>query len=261
MRAGAALAVAVGGCSSGNEADSGVRLDARIELDPEAWDVFTITSGDRVRLERAVMGLGALYYGGIFEEPLARRSPGRLERLLGALVRTAHAHPGHFSYGTVLGQWIGPRALDLSEAPIVLRGGQGLVGPYSIGQVVYAPLEGNDPFDYTTPIARLEGVALRDDDEEIAFRVTATLEDVWPHAVEGTVHDCRFEPADVSGDGTVVVTIDPRVWLQTAELATLEPSSERLDLGPETQVQRAFALGLAQSFAYAFSFEPAAAED
>lgn len=254
LRAGAALAVPLVGCGSEDDADTRVQLHTRIELDREAWDEFTITSGDRVRLERAVLGLGALYYGGAFEDELASRSPGRLERLLGALVPSAHAHPGHFSTGSVLGQWLGPRALDFSEAPLELPGGQGLMGSYSIGQVVYAPLEGNDPFAYTIPIASLDAVAVREDGE-VPFRVAATLEDVWPHAPEGTVHDCRFEAAEVSGDGTVVVRVDPRVWLETAELAELGPSDDRLDLGSNTQVGRAFALGLAQSFAYTFFFE------
>jgi hypothetical protein len=71
-----------------------------------------------------------------------------------------------------------------------------------------------------------------------------------------TVDGCIFEGADVEGDGTVTLTVDPAVWLAGADFTDALPGAEGAPVPVPEGIQPSFAFlrGLARGGAYRFAY-------
>lgn len=256
--AGLLLALLIGALACGGETTSGrqVTLRTQAQVAPESGGAFVTDTGWTVRLSRAVVSIGALYY---FDgEPAFARRPApsfgrRMAALLGPSV--AHAHPGHYLAGRALGQMTAPAFADLLAGPVMLPEGEGVTGRYRSARVVLAaPLGESARAALGTSVAAVEGVAQRGE-QTVYFKLGADVVDVARGAREAQVEGCVFEEADVEDDGLVSVRIDPHVWLDLVDFAEVVPGNA----DAPTQVPRGhtaqlgFALGVAQLSAYRFS--------
>ena len=82
------------------------------------------------------------------------------------------------------------------------------------------------------------------------------LADLERTAAQGAISGCRFTPAEVSDDGTVTITVRPKIWFDLVDFAPLpEGSPEAPTPLPEDSTARiALALGLGQLSAYSMEY-------
>lgn len=251
------LALCVFSCGTGSTGGQLVRLRTRVHVQPEIGDLFETDTGWSVRLSRAAVSLGALYY---FDgEPAfalrARRLPWKK---LASLFRpsVARAHPGHYVSGTALGQMTVPVALELTSEPMALPEAAGVTGLYASARVLLAQPSAANSASLNEDVAVVEGIATRDG-ASVHFRLSAAHSDVARSVPKAEVDGCVFEEAQVERDGTVTLTIDPRVWLNLVDFSELEAGSLEVPTSAASRstAQVAFALGLAQRSAYRFAYE------
>ena len=97
------------------------------------------------------------------------------------------------------------------------------------------------------------------DEQTINFILTADLADVSKNARDAAITGCPFTAADVGGDGTVTVTVKPKIWFSFVDFSELAPGTPEAPTvaDPSTTAYIAFSLGLVQLSAYAFAFSPA----
>lgn len=254
------LTLGLAGCEDASDTTSGrqVKLQTALVADAELDDAFDIETGWSVRLTRAALSIGALYYfdgAPAFVQGRPRSVWQHITSLFGPSV--ARAHPGHYLAGGATGQMTEPRTFELSTTRASLPDGMGITGLYRSGRVVLAGadsdreiagLEGN--------VALAEGVATKGD-QTVHFKVSAAFADVSRSVSKGEVNGCVFEEADVTGDGTVTLTIRPHVWFNLVDFSDVEPGSEDAptEIAAGDTPQLAFALGVVQLSAYRFSFQ------
>jgi hypothetical protein len=67
-----------------------------------------------------------------------------------------------------------------------------------------------------------------------------------------------FEEFDVTSDGTVTLTVAPKVWFDLVDFSGLDSGSDDAptSIGAGLRAHTAFALGVAQLSAYRFGFSP-----
>ncbi|MET0343160.1 MAG: hypothetical protein ABW252_19280 [Polyangiales bacterium] len=257
----AALLFACGGDTGGRE----VVLATTLRADPEIAASFPTRTGWTVRLTRAAASVGALYY---FEGAPAfvRARPRDAKAWLAWLwpLGKARAHPGHYIAGEALGQMLVPAAADLFAGSAVLPAGNGVTGTYRSARFALAA-----PGDAAARaslggdhVGFVEGVAVKGT-ETVHFRLGASFDEVARSAAAAQVDGCVFDETDVTGDGTVAVTVSPRVWLSLVDFTGVAPGSpEAPTLVAAGETPRiAFALGLAQLSAYHFAFAPGAPKE
>jgi hypothetical protein len=257
--AGAVLLEACGAESSDSTSGRRVVLHTRVEAADDASE-FETAAGWSVKLDRALLSVGPLYYfDGV--PPLALRFQERTrewaQRWLGLSV--ARAHPGHYQAGNALGQMLESSSVDLLDGPVSLAEGDGVTGTYRSARFSFLAAPAG-PFadELGSHVALVEGVAEKDGEEPRVFRAMAELADVEPSAAEGHVDGCVLEEVTVESDGTVTVVVTPRVWFNLVDFSVLEPGSkeEPTEFPDGSQPKVAFAQGLAQLSAYRFSYQP-----
>ena len=231
-------------------------------VDPEALSEFTTAVGWNVKLSRAAVAIGALhYFDG--EPAVARRDAparGPLERLALLFEGVAHAHPGHYQAGTALGEFLEPSSVDLLRTPALLGRGDGVSGTFRSARFTFAnKVVGRAASELAPNIALAEGVATKSGESnasEIHFRLSAQFEDVTTNVTRGEVDGCEFAAADVEGDGTITLTVDPRIWLDLVDFSDVAEgtSDAPTQIAKGETAQIGFALGLVQLTAYKFAF-------
>ena len=259
-----ALAAALALCACGSDGTTGkmVVLHTRIVNDLPADHTVTTSMGWVVTLKKAAVGSGAMYY--YDGEPAFTQAPGRsrLQRFFAALspVATAWAHPGHYIEGSPKGQMLEDFSVDLMAGAATLPDGNGISGltrsatfsfaAHAAGPAV-AALGGH--------VVTTEGSASKDG-QTVNFTLTADLADVSKTAKDGQVTGCTFKEVTVEADGTVTITIKPRVWFSLVDFAGIAPGTPEAPtlIGADTTAHIGFALGLGQLSAYEFEYAPAA---
>jgi hypothetical protein len=243
-----------GATTSGRE----VTLHTALVADPELDGWFATESGWSVRLTRAAVSIGALYY---FEgEPaFTRRAPDSIWQRFAALLgpSVARAHPGHYLQGRATGEMTEPSAVVLGTTPVALAPGRGITGHYRSGRFVLAePGADGDSAGLDGNVAIAEGTATKGE-QTVHFRLSATFGDVSRSVSEGQVNGCVFDEVEVQGDGGVTVTVEPRVWFNLVDFEDVAAGSEAEPTEVESgeTAQLAFALGVVQLSAYRFSFQ------
>lgn len=253
------LALCVEACGADEAAGRRVALSTRLEAVAGA-ESFTTAVGWDVTLSRALISTGPFYY---FDgaPPVVQSSRQRARERWGTVraalgLRDAWAHPGHYHAGDALGQMLQPWSVDLLAGAADLPAGDGVTGPYRSASFSFtAPPEGPIAADLNGHAVIVEGTASREGTPPLRFVATADLVDIERSAANGYVDGCRFDELDVSGDGRVTVQVTPKIWFDLVDFSELVPvGDEPVAFPPDSQPKIAFALGLAQLSAYAFSF-------
>jgi hypothetical protein len=192
-------------------------------------------------------------------EPLQRRS----WRVFHAIadwftLPEAHAHPGHYQPGNALGQMVQPSSFSLFDGPADYPDGEGVSGTYRSATFALAStIEGPDKAALGTHVVVAEGTASKDGESDVRFVATADLDEVEASASQGQVSGCVFDETNVETDGTVTVTLDPRIWFRLVDFSQAQTDDDGNSIfAKDSQPQIAFAQVVAQLSAYEFSFSP-----
>jgi hypothetical protein len=247
------------GCSTeGAGGTTGQRITLATRFQPHAHVSATFTTGTdwEVRLHAASLAIEGLYY---FDGPpaFARLERTPVEWLKRFVIGTAYAHPQHYVAGNALGQMVTPTSVDLFE-PARLPEGTGVTGVFRSGRVKLPDLSAGPHANVLDGhVASARGMATKGD-RIVHFRVAAALSDLQRTSPSAEIDGCVFEKIDVTRDGTVTLTVTPRVWFNLVDFSTVESGSEDAptDIVIGQIAHRAFALGVAQLSAYHFGYTP-----
>ncbi|MCB9609927.1 MAG: hypothetical protein H6716_25285 [Polyangiaceae bacterium] len=183
-------------------------------------------------------------------------------------IPTAKAHPGHYVAGNELGEMLTPTSADLLVAPVSLADGEGVTGHYRSGWFTFnAPPTGPAASALNGSVAHVVATVTQSD-VSFDIELLASKADVLDTNGVPTIEGCPFDDgagsgeAVISGDGTIVLTIDPSHWLDQLDLSRVTPPSDAsiveitADDATLAPLHNAFARGLRQAVAYSFSFIP-----
>jgi hypothetical protein len=236
----ASLAIACSDATTGKR----VTLRTAAMADTDLTQPATNAVGWSIALDRVTIASGAMYY--FSGPPLVARSkpsPSILDVLMD--VKTAHAHPGHYTEGEALGQMLEPATFTLSRAENALPGGAGVSGTYRSAQLSFDERAQN--------VIVVEGRGTKGS-ESRAFRFTAAPRHVLDTAGKPVIHGCVFHETRVEGDGTVQVHVRPNVWFDQVELDDVPPGAAPVDVPESTRAFRAFERGIKNANAFVFTF-------
>lgn len=194
-------------------------------------NTFTNAFGWEITLERATLATGPFYY---FEGATAHAA----RRLF---LGTAFAHPGHYVAGDAHGEMTESAAVDLLRRNVLPRG-RGVTGTLRSARFGFgAPADGV----VVSIAARATKGAT-----SITFHASAGVDEIVDPDGHPQVSPCVFRETNVASDGTVTLTLRPRVWLDQLELSGVSG-----DLVAAPSVYAAFARGLKTTTAYEFAYE------
>lgn len=259
-----AVVLGLAGCSGkGTTTGKRVTFETRAAADAEVRGAFLTSFGWNVKLDKAAVAVGSLYYfdgePAFVEHPVPRRGP--LERFASFFGEgVAHAHPGHYQAGGALGQMLEPGSVDLFATSTKLGAGDGVTGTYRSARFTFAKKDtGVAASELSGHAAFAEGTATKDGDGGVAtihFRVWADFPDLAKSVKEGEVDGCEFQETDVENDGTVTVTVKPSVWFDLVDFSKVEPGTAEAptEIPHGDIAQIGFALGLVQLSAYHFGY-------
>ncbi len=234
------VAFALIGPSCGDETPgTRVKLATRVTTDATT---FTNAVGWDVKVERALLSIGQLYY---FDgEPVVAS-----RHWFG--LGTAHAHPGHYVPGASIGQMLSGATVDLAAGATSLPAATGVSGTARSGRIVLGvPPTGALAAGLGGKLARVEGKATKAGVTK-AFVATASPGDLKDAYGADQIDGCPFTVASVDGDGTVTLQVSLRTWLDQVDFdkATGDPAT--LD---GTEAGSAFVRGAQKAVAYQFSY-------
>jgi hypothetical protein len=247
------LLLACGGSDSTTGRE--VLLHTQLRADPAVAGEFLSETGWTIKLSKALVSVGSLYYFD-GEPAFVTREPPSLWKRFARLATPsiAHAHPGHYLAGDALGQMITPALGDLLAAGNPLPDGNGVTGLYRSARFKFSA-PGAALGELAGQVARVQGVAKKAD-QVIYFELSASYEDVARSVSMGEVDGCVFDEQDVAEDGTVTVTVKPQIWFNLVDFSGVAPGTAaaptRVPAGDTPQL--AFALGVVQLSAYHFSY-------
>lgn len=261
-----------GGGGDDGETTTGKRVELEVVVQRTGQLDFTNEEGWEIRLSRALVSVGPLYFfeGEPIESatdallvPPSRALPRDLarprdlwDRAGELLLGTAHAHPGHYVEGEARGEMLTPTSVDLAAQPLSIGLGQGITGLVRSARFGWtSPAQGPFASDLGALVVVLEGRAKKGD-EERWFRLEATRDEALDAAGELRVDGCVFDAFEVTGNGYVTLGIDPSVWLAGSDFtdapAGAAGTNELVPVG--TQPFNAFERGLKKGGAYHFFF-------
>lgn len=195
----------------------------------------------------------------LFEAKLAR---GRLEyytgdaslasRVADALIPSAHAHPGHYQEGEILGEVLGVGVVDIVDGADELPHGRGVSGTLGSARLMFEP---NALGGWGIEVV---GEAERDG-EVRRFIARAATADLLSHHNEPEVWGCPFEgDTELAADGEVTLTVRPSVWFEDVRFelhaSASDGSPARFD--PLLEPFAAFVAGVRDHRAYVFTYAP-----
>ncbi len=238
-----ALGGAQSACSgSGRTGGKRVELVTRVQADTLA---FTNAFDWAIELDRALLSLGPLRY--LEGAPVVLSSLFRM--------REAHAHPGHYVEGGTLGEMLEPVTVDLTAGVTEVFRGPGVTGQALSARFEFqAPPVGELAGELSPHLVLVEGSATSGS-TRLRFRASGELADVVDPDGNPFVTGCTFEDGSIDGDGSVLVTVSPALWLDQVDFSIVEPSGdEAVELDPSGIAHKAFARGLKKAAAYVFRY-------
>lgn len=253
------LATSLQACGSDSDATTGRRvvLHTRVQMNELAAKPFVTEQGWTVMLTSAAVSAGPFYYfDGAPPLVLGERQNSwqYASRVLG--LGTAHAHPGHYQAGNAMGEMRESSSLDLLGDAVDFPDGQGITGTYRSARFTFAPPTGPAKKQLGAHVAVAEGIAEKDGELPRYFRAYADLETIEFSVAEAKIEGCELTEVDVSGDGTITVTINPKIWFDFLDFTAAELGSADAPVEfPEGSTEQiAFVLGVTQLSAYKFGF-------
>ncbi len=256
--------MAAAGCgddaAEGTTAGRRVRLGTRVQPAVPLTASFTTAKGWEVTISHAYVSIGALYYYDGEPPQIARAAPVVPWRRVGWLgAASAWAHPGHYQPGTAMGESLVPASIDLAAGATELAAGEGISGPYRSATVSFrSPAVGAYAGQLGDDVMVVEGTAHQGSDSK-TFRIRASAADLTNAAGNVAVDGCRFEAANVQADGVIVLSIDPRIWLDQVDFGTVGEGTAEAPAEVESgsPAHQAFTLmGVTRATAYVLAYEP-----
>ncbi|MDF3067231.1 MAG: putative lipoprotein [Polyangiaceae bacterium] len=253
-------AAALNGCSSdAKDTTGGQRIVLATRVKPAATIADDFTSGTqwRVKLDSARLAVGGLYY---FDgKPALALSDRRTlrQRLSDFFIGTAYAHPQHYVAGNALGEMVEPSSVDLFRGANLVDG-NGITGTFRSGRIVLPDeVVGPAAEDLARHIATASGVATKAE-KTVFFTISADLTDIQETSPKGEIDGCVFDEVEVTGDGTVTLTVTPQVWFNLVDFSDIVSgsASSPTDIVHGDVAHKAFSLGVAQLSAYHFEYTP-----
>jgi hypothetical protein len=248
-------------CASGaKDTTTGKRvvLATRVAGNAALAEEFTTGTKWTVKLGSARLAIGGLYYfDGKPAFALNERRPTPLQRLQSFFIGTAYAHPQHYVAGNALGEMVEPSSVDLFRAA-ELADGDGVTGIYRSGRIVLpAKVTGPAAKDLAGHIASASGVATKND-KTVYFTISADLADIQQTSPKAEIDGSVFEEVEVTGDGTVTLTVTPSIWFNLVDFTNVESGTEDAptDIVLGDTAHKGFSLGVAQLTAYHFEYIP-----
>jgi len=253
------MALILASCGEGTTGKR-VVLHTRITSDLPADHTVVTSSGWSITLEAAAISTGALYYFD-GEPAFTQRAPVRpnlLEQFIESLapIQAAYAHPGHYVAGNAKGEQLESSSADLLAGAAPLPDGDGVSGPFRSATFSLAvPTAGPATTVLDGNVAMARGTATKGG-KTVHFLAVATLAEIEKTAKDGAITGCIFHEADVQAEGTVTITVHPRVWFSLIDFSVLaEGTAEAPTLLAADSTERiAFALGLTQLSAYDLAY-------
>jgi hypothetical protein len=256
---------------------SGKRVSFQTWAETDAGELesgFDTSMGWHVDVTEGAVAFDSFYYfdgaPAVARNGIRSEAPNAIHQVLQFLgERVAHAHPGHYQAGNGLGQMLLSDSVRLSPARVFVGAGNGVTGTYRSARFRFAERAmGREREDLGAHIAFVQGVATQHRNPNDAgdagnvrpnvvhFRVAAAFADIKKNVTNGEVDGCRFDEAEVGGDGTVTLTFKPSVWLDLVDFKSVAPGSAEAPTEIEhgSLAQLGFALGLVQLTAYNFEF-------
>jgi len=256
---GLGLALGLQACSSEGDATSGKRvvLHTRVQVDELATAKFTTALGWDITLTSAAVSAGPLYYfDGTPPLVLGERHDTwqYAARVLG--LGTAHAHPGHYQAGNAMGEMRESSSLDLLGGAVEFPDGEGITGTYRSARFTFSAPSGPAQKQLGAHVAVAEGKAEKDGELPRHFRAFADLTTLEYSVAEGKIEGCELTQVEVEGDGTITVTVNPKIWFDFLDFTDTEAGSADapVEFVEGSAPQIAFVLGITQLSAYKFSF-------
>lgn len=206
------------------------RTDIGLEITGSSPTAIENIYGFEVIVEEAVLSVDAVEF---FEgSPLFSRSWWPI-----VLVRSAHAHPGHYEPGEALADVLGPFVIDLMDAPASVFG-NGVTGDYRSAQIRLRPTPELDGAS-----VRIGGVARRDG---LETRFVGQL--VLDETIEGIAAGFVVNESQVA----ISLNIDMQAWLSRIDFSQLMVDGS---FTVDTQPYSALLRGVRNTSAYRFEME------
>lgn len=238
------LGVGAAGCDDGTTGRR-ILLETRVESDLAEGQTLTTVDGWAVTVTRALLSVGDVVY--LEGAPIAWRPA--------AWIAQAHAHPGHYREGNVLGEVHAPTLVDLLAGPTSLGVTEAVTGrAQSATFGFYDPAAGEAPTEEDA-VVTLEGIASRAGDDDRPFVVHVYAADLLSSATElPEVAGCVLDAGDFESDGAVTVTVRTELWLEQVDFSAVPPG-ESQELAADEPPRNAFVRGVKKAAAYAFTYE------
>lgn len=245
---------AVAGCGDSTTGQR-VVLHTEVTAGEEAQEPIVNAFDWSITLTKAHLSVGELYY---FDGPpvVARtwpRAPGGLRGWLG--IPSAFAHPGHYTEGDALGQMLKPTTVDVLQ-DATLPDGDGVTGTYRSARFQFAsPPAGDLAKELGGHVVVVEGKATKGAEARV-FRLSADQAEILNADQNPYVEGCVFNDDEVTGNGTILLTLHPSVWLDQVDFETTPASADGapVDVDPADKAHKAFIRGLQKGTGYGFSY-------
>ncbi|HEY8945897.1 MAG TPA: hypothetical protein VIM73_16625 [Polyangiaceae bacterium] len=235
-------------CSAESTAGKRVELETSVRAKQLS---FTNEYGFAVEISKMLVSIGPLRY--LEGAPVARRLR---PAWLPFSVKTAHAHPGHYVAGGIVGEMLEPATVDLATGPALLARGQGVTGTALSALFSFeSPPRGPLAEELAPDVVLVEGISISAEGAR-RFRARAAMADIADAQGEPFVAGCPFDDGAIDADGHVTLTIDPGIWFDQVDFSLLSQlaGDAAVELRPGETPHKAFVRGLKKAIAYSFSY-------
>lgn len=236
---------------------SGEATERRVELTTQVralhTDSFENAWGWTVSVESAWLSIGSLQL--LEGEPLGRNRPNSEPWWQGWLIKTAHAHPGHYQGGNVVAEMLEPAVVDLTRVT-ELTPSQALTGQPRSGQIVFGAPATVPSAPAEKPWAvQVSGHAERTDEEGNVmkrFFIAFAGDEMASTDVTG----CPFQGGALRAGGVIELGVDLGVWFDQVDFTELSEGTEQeaTPLAADARANNGFLRGLEKASAYLFQF-------
>lgn len=171
-----------------------------------------------------------------------------------ALVPSAHAHPGHYREGNVLGELHQPMLVDLMAGTHVLGVTEAVTGTARSAMLGFHDPNEDDLHAPDGSACFLAGTAEKDG-VVLPFTAEAFTDELISSATKRPeVDGCVFEDGQLDADGIVTVTVQVHQWVDQIDFSLVESVGE-IDLSAHEIPHNAFVRGIKKAAAYVFSYQ------
>jgi len=244
----------IAGCADddGGSGTTGKRIALEVKIAASSDSKqFTNTQGWAVAITKADIATGALYFYDGATLFAGRNTPAKW-----SMVRTAHAHPGHYVPGNARGEMRTSSSADLMVGA-ALGKGDGISGPVRSATFTFGtpPSGGPAASELGANVIVLEGTAAKGAEIRV-FRAEILPDEVKDGKGIMQIEGCPFAETDMQANGVVTVTIKIPMWFEQVAFDAVPASTDGkpvllTDGLARNQLVRGTKAGLAYSFAYA----------